>query len=140
MATACGALRARTERTRTHRGGHLHPDTRPQFRTLGLDPVGEESGWAASPGGTVGIGADQAGRLVPRVNSPRSPVWEANLAPVAFGKQPDRGRVDCDLGLPPRSCWSCTTPIRVRVLLVASQMLLPVGCANSDVSRELGLR
>jgi hypothetical protein len=49
MATACGALRARTERTRTHRGGHLHPDTRPQFRTLGLDPVGEESGWAASP-------------------------------------------------------------------------------------------
>src|SRR5215216_2558093 len=38
----------------------------------GLCPRYFASGWAASPGGTVGIGADQAGRLVPRIKSPRS--------------------------------------------------------------------
>jgi hypothetical protein len=46
-AADCGGDRADTQAC----GGHLRPDTRPQFRTLGLDLVGEESGWVASAGG-----------------------------------------------------------------------------------------
>jgi hypothetical protein len=49
-----------TERTQA-RGGHLRPDTRPQFRTLGLGPVGEKSGWAASPLGCWACKAPLAG-------------------------------------------------------------------------------